>query len=59
MNGELPGNAPVQTQATIHVPPGQMLKTLAGDPRTTNLLLGILVLCMSGLMPEQLNTLCS
>jgi len=41
------------------IPPGQTLKMLAGDPRTTNLLLGILVLCMSGLMPEQFNTLCS
>lgn len=41
------------------IPPGQTLKMLAGDPRTTNLLLGILVLCMSGLMPEQFSTLCS
>lgn len=41
------------------IPPGQTLKMLAGDPRTTNLLLGVLVLCMSGLMPEQFSTLCS
>jgi len=41
------------------IPPGQTLKMLAGDPRTTNLLLTVLVLCMSGLMPEQFSTLCS
>lgn len=45
--------------ANTQIPPGQLLKTIAGDPRTTNLLLAVLVLCMSGLMPEQLNTLCS
>jgi len=45
--------------ANTQLPPGQTLKMLAGDPRTTNLLLGILVLCMSGLMPEQFSTLCS
>lgn len=45
--------------ANNQIPPGQTLKMLAGDPRTTNLLLGILVLCMSGLMPEQFSTLCS
>jgi len=52
-------NAESQSQPISQVPPGQLLKTIAGDPRTTNLLLGILVLCMSGLMPEQFNSLCS
>ena len=40
------------------VPVGQLLKTAAADPKTTNLLLLVVVLCMSGLMPEQLETLC-
>ncbi len=40
------------------VPVGQILKTAAADPKTTNLLLLVVVLCMSGLMPEQLNSLC-
>ncbi len=40
------------------VPMGQLLKTAAADPKTTNALLLVVVLCMSGLMPEQLNTLC-
>ena len=40
------------------VPAGQLLKTAAADPRTTNLLLLVVVLCMSGLMPDQLTTLC-
>lgn len=33
-------------------------QAIAADSRTTNGLLLILVLCMSGLMPEQLSTLC-
>ncbi len=40
------------------VPMGQLLKTAAADPKTTNALLLVVVLCMSGLMPEQLNSLC-
>ncbi len=40
------------------VPVGQLLKTAAADPKTTNALLLVVVLCMSGLMPEQLNSLC-
>jgi len=40
------------------VPMGQLLKTAAADPKTTNALLFVVVLCMSGLMPEQLNSLC-
>lgn len=58
MNAETQGI----TQGNSHqvpVPPGALLKTIAADPKTTNLLLAILVLCMSGLMPEQFNTLCS
>jgi len=34
------------------------LKLAAADPKTTNLLLAILVLCISGYMPEQFVTLC-
>ncbi len=40
------------------VPVGQVLKTAAADPKTTNALLLVVVLCMSGFMPEQLNSLC-
>ncbi len=40
------------------VPMGQLVKTAAADPKTTNALLLVVVLCMSGLMPEQLNSLC-
>ncbi len=40
------------------VPMGQLFKTAAADPKTTNALLLVVVLCMSGLMPEQFNTLC-
>ena len=39
------------------VPMGTLLKTAAADPKTTNALLLVVVLCMSGLMPEQLNSL--
>lgn len=42
----------------VPVPAGHLLKTAAADPKTTNILLLVLVLCMSGLMPEQLSTLC-
>lgn len=34
------------------------LKAMAADPRTTNALLLILVLCVSGYMPEQMESLC-
>ncbi len=44
--------------AGVPLPAGQLLKTAAADPKTTNALLLILVLCMSGMMPEQLQTLC-
>ncbi len=49
------------TQSNTQLPPvpmGQLLKTAAADPKTTNALLLVVVLCMSGLMPEQLNSLC-
>lgn len=42
----------------VPVPAGHLLKAAAADPKTTNVLLLVLVLCMSGLMPEQLSTLC-
>lgn len=35
-----------------------MVKTMSADPRTTNALLLILVLCVSGYMPESMLTLC-
>lgn len=34
------------------------IKALAGDPRTTNLLLLAVVLCMAGLMPDSLMSIC-
>ncbi len=40
------------------VPVSHLIKTAAADPKTTNLLLLVVVLCMSGLMPEQLETIC-
>lgn len=40
------------------VPAGQLLKAAAADPKTTNALLLVVVLCMSGLMPDQLTSLC-
>lgn len=40
------------------LPLGHLLKTAAADQKTTNALLLVVVLCMSGLMPEQLNSLC-
>ncbi len=49
------------TSPTVPIPPvpvGQLLKTAAADPKTTNALLLVVVLCMSGLMPEQLSSLC-
>jgi hypothetical protein len=48
--------SPVTSQ--VPVPAGQLLKTAAADPKTTNLLLLVVVLCMSGLMPEQFSALC-
>ena len=45
-------------QAQLPVPMGTLVKTAAADPKTTNALLLVLVLCMSGMMPEQLETLC-
>jgi hypothetical protein len=58
MSSNLDSQVPGAGQ-NLQVPPGQTLKMIAGDPRTTNLLLAVLVLCMSGLMPEQFSTLCS
>ncbi len=49
------------TSPQVQIPPvpaGQLLKSAAADPKTTNALLLVVVLCMSGLMPEQLNSLC-
>lgn len=42
----------------VPLPVGQLLKTAAADAKTTNALLLVLVLCMSGFMPEQFQTLC-
>lgn len=35
-----------------------VLKSMSADPRTTNALLLILVLCVSGYMPESMTSLC-
>ena len=56
-NVPTPG-ATSQGATPIPVPLGTLLKTAAADPKTTNVLLLVVVLCMSGLMPEQLTTLC-
>ncbi len=51
----------VNPSPSVQIPPvptGQLLKAAAADPKTTNALLLVVVLCMSGLMPEQLNSLC-
>ncbi len=40
------------------LPASQILKLAAADAKTTNALLLVLVLCMSGFMPEQFQTLC-
>lgn len=48
-----PAASPVQSQIT-----SATVKAMAADPKTTNLLLLVLVLCVSGYMPEQLMTLC-
>lgn len=45
--------SPIQSQIT-----SASIKAMAADPKTTNLLLLVLVLCVSGYMPEQLMTLC-
>lgn len=44
--------------ALPQVPLGTLVKSAAADPKTTNVLLLVVVLCMSGLMPDQLSTLC-
>ncbi len=49
---------PTTGHAVPPVPAGHILKAAAADPKTTNALLLVVVLCMSGLMPEQLNSLC-
>jgi len=47
-------------QNQVSAPPmGQLLKTAAGDPRTTNVLLTILVLCITGYMPNGFETICT
>jgi len=43
----------LQTQVTV-----SSLKTMAADPRTTNALLLVMVLCISGYMPDTFATLC-
>lgn len=57
----MPGKQ-VESISTGHavppVPAGQLLKAAAADPKTTNILLLVVVLCMSGLMPDQFSTLC-
>lgn len=53
--------AAASTSPQVQIPPvpaGQLLKAAAADPKTTNALLLVVVLCMSGLMPDQLTSLC-
>ncbi len=40
------------------LPASQIFKLAAADSKTTNALLLVLVLCISGYMPEQFQTLC-
>lgn len=40
-------------------PMGPVIKQALGDPRTTNLLLAVLVLCITGYMPSGFETICS
>ncbi len=42
----------------VPLPASQILKMAAADSKTTNALLLVLVLCISGYMPEQFQTLC-
>lgn len=46
------------TSGTVPIPLGTTLKLAAADPKTTNVLLLVVVLCMSGFMPEQFTTIC-
>ena len=52
-----PGNS--QLPGTSQPPLGAVLKQAAGDPRTTNILLAVLVLCITGYMPDGFETVCS
>ncbi len=38
--------------SSVPIPLGTLAKAAAADPKTTNALLAVLVLCMSGLMPD-------
>ena len=51
-------SSPNHTAPGTPLPVGQLLKVAAADSKTTNGLLLILVLCMSGMMPEQFTTIC-
>lgn len=48
-------NVPIGSQPPI----GSLLKQAAGDPRTTNILLAVLVLCITGYMPSGFETICT
>jgi len=50
---DINSSSPLPVRAT-----GASMKVLAGDPRTTNILLFAIVLCMAGLMPDSLSVLC-
>ena len=52
------GGEPEMTESSEVRTASMTAQAIAADSRTTNGLLLILVLCMSGLMPEQLSTLC-
>ena len=50
---------PGDNQNIQQTPMGPVLKQALGDPRTTNLLLAVLVLCITGYMPNGFETICS
>lgn len=52
-----PGNS--QLPGAAQPPIGSLLKQAAGDPRTTNILLAVLVLCITGYMPNGFETICT
>lgn len=51
-------DSPDPTPQLATPPIGPMLKAASADSRTTNLLLLVMVLCLTGFMPEQFSTVC-
>lgn len=57
-SSSIPGNSQLPG-ATPQPPLGSLMKQAAGDPRTTNILLAVLVLCITGYMPNGFETICT